>query len=226
MALYGDTYRIRLTAKALWLTLSGVYEIIVRSVFYGRDMPKKRRPTSIDVARLAGVSQAAVSYVLNGLQDKRVSAEAQAKIRQAAQELGYTIHPLARSLRTGESEEIGIIADLPASSHPMELSLALQRQAFVHELTPVLYFSYGLAEEQRDALFRRIFARRPLGLIATGHSMTEARVELARQMGIEHVVLISAQPVAYAHTIVLPAREAGYMAAQHLLARGDIHLGL
>jgi LacI family transcriptional regulator len=192
-------------------------------------MPNKRHrsgPTSIDVARRAGVSQAAVSYVLNGIQDKRVSAESQAKILQAAQELGYSIHPVARSLRTGKSEEIGIIADLPASFHQMELSQALQQQAFAYELTPVLYFSHGLLEEQRDALFRRIFARRPLGLIATGQSMTEARVVLARQMGIEHIVLISSQPASYAHTIVLPVREAGYLAAQHFLARGHTHLGL
>lgn len=183
-------------------------------------------PTSRDVAQLAGVSQATVSYVLNGVRTKSISSEVQARVFQAAEELGYTIHPSARSLRTGKSEEIGIIVDQPASIQPTEVSLALHERAFTYGLTPVIYFSYGLPAPQSDALFQRIFARRPLGLIATGQSMTEARVALARKMGIEHIILITAQAVSYAHTLVLPVREVGYLAASHLLERGHTHIGM
>src|SRR5437870_4239575 len=74
----------------------------------------RRPPTSVDVARQAGVSQATVSYVLNDLPDSRVSAETRARVLIAADELGYTAHAMARSLRAGHSN----IILLPQSSIP------------------------------------------------------------------------------------------------------------
>jgi LacI family transcriptional regulator len=196
-------------------------------------MPEKKprtarqaAPTSVDVARRAGVSQAAVSYVLNGVQNTHVSQEVQAKIWQAAQELGYSIHPSARALRKGQSDEICLIADVPVSAHLFELFVAIQQQTFLHNLAPVLYVSHGLPPQQVEELLRRVFARRPMGIIATARSMTEQQVARARQMGVEQVVLISAEPAMYTPCIVLPSYEAGTLAAQHLLERGHHHLGL
>ena len=40
-------------------------------------MATKRRPTSHDVARVAGVSRATVSYVLNDVTRQRISPEVQ-----------------------------------------------------------------------------------------------------------------------------------------------------
>lgn len=68
----------------------------------GRDVP-----TSLDVARRAGVSQSVVSRVFS---DRgRVSAAAVAKVRAAAEELGYRPNALARSLITGRSNIIGLV---------------------------------------------------------------------------------------------------------------------
>ncbi|MGW7178935.1 LacI family DNA-binding transcriptional regulator, partial [Streptomyces xanthophaeus] len=47
------------------------------------------RPTSKDVARLAGVSHTAVSFVFNGRAEGNLSAATQERIRQAAELLGY-----------------------------------------------------------------------------------------------------------------------------------------
>lgn len=189
---------------------------------------KKRQtlPTSVDVARRAGVSQAAVSYVLNGVQNSHVSQEVQAKIWLAAQELGYSVHPSARALRKGRNDEICLIIDVPVSTHLFELFVAIQQQIFLHGLAPVLYVSYGLPPQQVEDLLLRAFARRPMGIIATARSMTEQQVTRARQMGIEQVLLISAKPATYTPCIILPAYESGYLAAQHLLERGHRHLGL
>ena len=68
-----------------------------------QDPTAQRPPTSSDVARRAGVSRATVSYVLNDLIDSRISAETRARVLAAADELGYTTHALARSLRAGHS---------------------------------------------------------------------------------------------------------------------------
>ena len=68
-----------------------------------------RRPRQADIARLAGVSQATVSYVLNGRTDRPViPQQTQERVLAAARELGYVANPSARSLAGGSNRLIGV----------------------------------------------------------------------------------------------------------------------
>lgn len=60
-----------------------------------------------DVARVAGVSPATVSRVLNN--SSRVSRETETKVKNAISELNYEINEPARTLRTESSKLIGVI---------------------------------------------------------------------------------------------------------------------
>jgi LacI family transcriptional regulator, repressor for deo operon, udp, cdd, tsx, nupC, and nupG len=64
--------------------------------------------TSLDVARLAGVSQSTVSLVLSGKGSGRASAEVQERVRRAAAQLRYRPHPSARALRSGRTQTVGL----------------------------------------------------------------------------------------------------------------------
>lgn len=66
------------------------------------------RATSYDVARLAGVSQSAVSRVFRG--SEAVSAKTRQKVEAAAHELGYAPSQIARSLISQRSRMIAVIA--------------------------------------------------------------------------------------------------------------------
>lgn len=72
-------------------------------------MNTQRRVTAKDVARLAGVSQSTVSYVLNNATNQSISERTKIKVRQAAEELNYTPSAAARTLRKGTSDTILII---------------------------------------------------------------------------------------------------------------------
>jgi LacI family transcriptional regulator len=69
-------------------------------------MPAAKRVTIREVADAAGVSAAAVSYALRGIQ---VSEETQERVRQVAAELGYEANPIARALASGRTRMIGIL---------------------------------------------------------------------------------------------------------------------
>ena len=60
-------------------------------------------PSRKDVADLAGVSQASVSYYINS--SGKVSAKARKKIQDAIDVLGYTPNQIARSLRNKDSKQ-------------------------------------------------------------------------------------------------------------------------
>jgi len=79
-----------------------------------------RRATLRDVAAAAGVSPATASYALSG--GKPVSDEARGRVQAAAERLGYRGHRVARALRTGRSESLGLV--LPDLTNPFYPALA------------------------------------------------------------------------------------------------------
>jgi DNA-binding LacI/PurR family transcriptional regulator len=88
--------------------------------------------TSVDVARLAGVSQSAVSRVFTpGASASQKTAE---KVRNAAERLGYRPNVLARAMITGRSRIIGlVVAYLENQFYPLaleRLSRALQDRGY------------------------------------------------------------------------------------------------
>jgi len=62
-----------------------------------------------DVARLAGVSTASVSYVINGT--KELSDETTQRIKDAIIQTNYVPHSLAKSLRMGKTLTIGVLVE-------------------------------------------------------------------------------------------------------------------
>jgi LacI family transcriptional regulator len=76
------------------------------------------RPTCNDVARLAGVSNATVSNVLNRSGAVPVSLKTRDRVMKAAAELGYERNRVAASLALGKAQTIGVvIATIEGSFH-------------------------------------------------------------------------------------------------------------
>lgn len=75
-----------------------------------------RRVTLTEVAERAGVSRSAASFAMNGRVDQRLSAETMARVRQAAEELGYRPNATAKTLRTGRSGTIAMVSDFVSST--------------------------------------------------------------------------------------------------------------
>jgi LacI family transcriptional regulator len=92
-----------------------------------RDHPSarpRRRPTIRQLAEHTGLSPAAVSYALRGLQ---VSAETQARVQAAAEELGFRTDPIARALRGGATASVGMVVGSLADLYLQELVAGVQR---------------------------------------------------------------------------------------------------
>ncbi|GLW06025.1 LacI family transcriptional regulator [Microtetraspora sp. NBRC 13810] len=66
----------------------------------------RKRATIREVAKATGLSPAAVSYALRGMQ---VSEETIERVKQAAAELGYEADPIARALASGRTGTIGLL---------------------------------------------------------------------------------------------------------------------
>jgi DNA-binding LacI/PurR family transcriptional regulator len=73
----------------------------------------ERRATSADVARESGVSRATVSYVLNDTPNRRIPPATRELVLETARRLGHVPNPLARALKTGNSNiVVGLVPAL------------------------------------------------------------------------------------------------------------------
>ncbi|MFD9337119.1 LacI family DNA-binding transcriptional regulator [Streptomyces sp. NPDC060028] len=181
--------------------------------------------TSADVARLAGVSRATVSFVLNDTQGHRVSAATRARVLDAAAQLGYVPHAAARSLRAGRSNLVLMPASISAfgrlaSDWVDDLNTELDRLGY----TAVLHA--GRFADPLDAA--RAWAElRPAAVIALdGDHFTAQAAELLRRAGVRALLAFSARPVPDVHTIGFDHARIGATAAEHLIARGRTRIGV
>ena len=110
-------------------------------------MPKANRPTQVDVARRAGVSQAVVSYVVNDTESGRSLPEAtRAKVWEAVDDLGYVPNETARRLRTQRTNTIaGVVPDITNPFYP-ELQRGIQDALGEHGYDLITYNTDGTHE--------------------------------------------------------------------------------
>src|SRR5690242_7895921 len=82
-------------------------------------------PRSVDVARVAGVSQKTVSRVFNN--EPYVSAAVRTRVLEAAEQLGYRLNNAARALASGRTRSIGVVTLGTALYGPASLLVGIER---------------------------------------------------------------------------------------------------
>ncbi|MEU8760238.1 LacI family DNA-binding transcriptional regulator [Streptomyces sp. NPDC048659] len=182
-------------------------------------------PTSADVARLAGVSRATVSYVLNNTAAVRISEPTRRRVKEAAEELGYVPHAAARSLRAGHSRMVL----LPTAHVPIgplysrffnELQWALRRLDY----TVVQYGSVGLDPDEAARAWAEL---RPVAVVSLGQvELTAQGVGLLKRSGAKGVITVGPQRVEGTHALVMDQAQVGRAAGAHLVERGCRAIGV
>ncbi|RRQ74809.1 LacI family transcriptional regulator [Streptomyces griseofuscus] len=181
-------------------------------------------PTSADVARLAGVSRATVSYVLNKTDAVRISDATRQRVHEAARELGYVPHAAARSLRAGHSRTVL----MPAPAIPVgplysaflnEVQGALNRLDY----TVVQYGSVGLHGDDAARAWAEL---RPVAVLVPGTGIGPRGVAVLKRSGARAIVTLGPERVEGAHALLMDHDAVGRCAAAHLYERGRRRIGV
>lgn len=150
----------------------------------------KEGTTSQDVARLAGVSQSAVSRVFTP--GASVSSKMAQKVQAAAKELGYRPNVLARSLITGQSKIIGlVVAYFENQFYPEaveKLSLELQTKGY-----HVLIFMATLTAHNVDQLLEELLDYQVDGIVMASVSMSSELTTRCQTEGVPVVLFNRSQ---------------------------------
>lgn len=146
------------------------------------------RVTIKDIARQAGVSMTAVSFAFND--PGRLSKATLEKILQVAEQLGYTPHPVARSLSMGRTGAIGVLV-------PQDIVTMLENPFFaqiLHGIGQVCLEEEGsilLAAPIRGSLQAAVDRAMVDGFIVIGLGAQDPAMELLRRRGTPFVLVDS-----------------------------------
>ncbi|MFI1827841.1 LacI family DNA-binding transcriptional regulator [Streptomyces sp. NPDC020412] len=175
------------------------------------------RPTSRDVARVAGVSQATVSLVFGDKWRGRVSEKTARAVRSAAQELGYRPNLAARSLRLGRTRTALLVVPALTNEFFAHVYTGAAAVAADHGFGVVVYPSPDVGTPAKDPFASASAALD--GIIAS----SMATRALSRLRGAElPLVMIDSDPAdrgAAAH-VNLDIADGVRQVADHLLALG------
>jgi len=169
--------------------------------------------TSLDVARVAGVSQSAVSRVFTP--GASVSKGMEAKVKKAAESLGYRPNSLARAMITGKSRIIGlVVAYLDNQFYPValeRLSHALQERGY-----HILIFMAGNTHEAVAKVVDDLLAYQVDGIITASVDMSGSLAAQCSAAGIPVVLFNRGQPGAGLSSVTSANLEGGAKVARFL----------
>lgn len=177
--------------------------------------------TSIDVARLAGVSQSAVSrFFTPGTSVSKKTAE---KVKAASDQLGYRPNILARSLITGRSRIIGlVVAYLDNYFYPEvveRLSKALQEEGY-----HVLIFISPLTSENVDLIAQEILDYQVDAIVLASVSLSSELAAQCQASGVPIVLFNRSQDDPSLSAVTSDNRAGGRMLAELLVGLGHTRI--
>ena len=186
-----------------------------------------KRPTQVDVAKLAGVSRATVSYVLNGISDSYVAItpETRDRVLKAVEQLGYQPDAMAQSLRSGTTNTVGLLIPDMHNPHYWQIAYGVEQELQTRNYD-VLLMSASLNPERELQSVSKLARRQIDGLILILTFMDHASSTidlLAKQRNPLVLIGTSASTVDIARTSY---KEAAVDVMKHLLGQGHRRIGM
>lgn len=184
--------------------------------------PRPRKANQADVARLAGVSTAVVSYVVNN-GPRPVSAEARERVLSAIETLGYKPNASARTLRSGRSRLLGVAVPEVSNPYQAEFVEHITAHARAQGLSTLLVSTGNTPQIEKRTLSS--FRERGIeGLIVSSLNDPHLYSEFASL--IPTTILNAEEPVAQCASVSPDFRPAVRDAVGHLADHGHSRISL
>ena len=188
-----------------------------------RDAAGRSRSSAKDVARLAGVSTATVSRVINS--PDQVDAKTRRLVRDAVTKLRYVPHGAARALRSHRSRMIGAV--VPSFDYALYARTTSAMQAVLDSNG----YSLVLAEHHYDLnvevrITEKLVGRGVDAFVFVGLHHDAALFALLEDYGRPYVLTWGVDPMRQHPSIGFDNRAATFEMTRHLIGLGHRRFGL
>lgn len=186
---------------------------------------KKRKPTMKDVAKLAGVSQTTVSFVINKNPDISIPEETRERVWAAVLELGYRPNIIARGLRSNRTYTLGFISDeIATTPFAVQIIHGAQDRAWEDGYI-TLMINTGGDPEMKEAALQAMHDRKVDGIVYA--TMYHREVHLHEMLHELPTVLLDCFVADRSLPSVVPDEvNGGQQATEYLLSKGHRRIGM
>jgi len=184
----------------------------------------RKAATIRDIARIAGVSTATVSFAINN--NPRVSPALRARVMAAIEQTGYAPDAAARTLRRGVAPSIGLIITDITNPSFAAIALAVERAAQARGYGVFICNTDEQKEEERGYL-RLMRAQRVAGLLlaTAGRDEPAHAAQLAAEVAMPTVLIDRPMSGLDWDSVVTDNVGAAHAAVAHLVALGHRRIG-
>ncbi|MDN5284264.1 MAG: LacI family DNA-binding transcriptional regulator [Mucilaginibacter sp.] len=186
----------------------------------------KKKLSIVDIANALNVSKTTISFILNGrAQEKRISGDLVKKVMEYVAEVGYKANSLAKSLRTGKSNTIGLMVE--DISNPFFASIArlIEDRAYKNGYKIIYCSTDNDTQKTRDliSMFRE---RHVDGYIIAPPEGIEEDIESLINDGMPVVLFDRHLPNVATDFIEVDNLFSTYNATRHLIDQGFRNIAL
>jgi len=189
----------------------------------GTTEANRRRASSADVARAAGVSRATVSRCFTD--SALVRSDTRERVRRIAAEIGYEPNLLARMLNTQESQIVAVITSDFSNPFQPALMETLSSALQVHGLTPLLLKSDSVAQSA-DRLIQLALSYRVAAIVVTVLNASPTVIARCFQSHVPLIFLNRVADETAAVSVCANSRNGARRVAEILVEAGTTRIGM
>jgi len=170
-----------------------------------------------DIARAAHVSHSTVSRALR--HSPLVNAKTSAKIRKIAEERGYTVSAVARSLVTRRTDTIGVVVTTIADPFAGEVVSGVEEFALAHGYSVILAACHADPAREMRAV-QSFHERRVDGILVMASRIGAHYLDVLSEMKAPIVLINSHHAGEFVHSVRIDDLNGAQTATRHLLDLG------
>ncbi|WP_118193150.1 LacI family DNA-binding transcriptional regulator [Albibacterium indicum] len=175
-----------------------------------------KKKSIIDIAKELNISPTTVSFILNDkAEEKRISKKLTKTVKDYVEKVGYKPSSIARSLRTGKTNTIGLMVENIANPFFGTVARKIEEAAYTHGYR-ILYCSTDNNLEKTKDLLHVFKERKVDGYIISPPAGVEKEIESLINSNIP-VVIFDREVGVKTDQVIINNEESTYLGTKHLL---------
>jgi LacI family transcriptional regulator/LacI family repressor for deo operon, udp, cdd, tsx, nupC, and nupG len=176
-----------------------------------------------DIAKVAGVSHTTVSRALNG--NPTISAKTATRIRDLAQEMGYTPNPMARSLLSQTTQTIGLVVTSIADPFVIPVIEGVESVAKNAGYSIFLLATSHNDPDHEVAVVKTLEHRWVDAIIVTASRVGSLYYSQLNKIQVPIVLINNQEEGQFLYSVAVDDKQGPLLAMQHLLTLGHRRIG-
>jgi LacI family transcriptional regulator len=185
----------------------------------------KKKLSILDIANSLNISPTTVSFILNGkAKEKRISDQLVEKVEKYIEEVDYRPNSLARSLRTGKSNTIGLMVESISNPFFATIARLIETKAYNNGYK-IIYSSTDNDTKRTRELIRMFRERHIDGYIISPPEGIEEEITSMVNAGVPVVFFDRYLPGLQVDSVTIDNFASAYNAVSDLIRKGCKHIG-